>query len=655
MEGITMLDFIRIGCAVPPVRVGDVTKNVADICQRIAEADEKGTDLLVFPETALTGYTCADLFFQDTLLEACRNGLKKIVKFSAGHPGVTAVVGLPVVIRGQMYNCGAVVSSGKLHGVVPKTYLPNYNEFYERRWFSSSEDLTQTSADSIHLGLDTSYEVPVGRDLLFRLGDGTIMGVEICEDLWTPIPPSTFMTINGAEVIVNLSASNETVGKRDYRRRLVQHQSSICSCIYAYASSGCTESTQDLVFSGHSLVAEDGVVLAENEDYIATDYLLTCDADVGRIRAARRKNKSVKDATSFYGKLEPMRIVDCGCKSLRSDGTLYQLEKLPFVPSAKADRMDRCQAVFQIQVAGLKQRLSVIGNANAVIGVSGGLDSTLALLVAVEAMRQLGRPATDVYGVTLPCFGTSDRTYQNSWKLMETLGVHAKEINIRTAVTQHFQDIGHDPTNFNGTYENSQARERTQILMDYSSVVGGIVIGTGDLSELALGWCTYNGDQMSMYGVNASIPKTLIRWMIDAISETPQFAASREVLKDILDTPISPELLPPDEKGKIAQYTEDLVGPYALHDFFLYHMMRYSFSPTKIYTMACRAFEGDFDPETIKKWLKAFYRRFFTQQFKRSCMPDGIKVGNISLSPRGDWRMPSDASGRIWLDEIERL
>ena len=650
-----MLDFIRIACAVPPVRVGDVTKNVADICARIAEADEKGSDLVVFPEMALTGYTCADLFFQETLLEGCRTGLNVIAACTAAHPGITAVVGLPAVVRGQMYNCGAVVSGGKIHGLVPKTYLPNYNEFYERRWFSSSEDLTQREIDSKFLGLAESYSVPVGRDLLFRLGDGTVLGVEICEDLWTPMPPSTFMTINGAEVIVNLSASNETVGKRDYRRRLVEHQSSICSCIYAYASSGSTESTQDLVFSGHSIIAEDGNVLKENGDYIASDYLMVADADVGRIRAVRRKNKSVKDATSFYGKLEPMRIIDCGCAPLRSDGTLYQLEKLPFVPSSKADRMERCAAIFQIQAAGLAQRLKSIGKPTAVIGVSGGLDSTLALLVAVEAMRLLGRPASDVYGVTLPCFGTSDRTYRNSWELMKTLGINAKEISIKDAVTLHFKDIGHDPTNFNATYENAQARERTQILMDYSSVVGGIVIGTGDLSELALGWCTYNGDQMSMYGVNASIPKTLMRWMIDAISETPQFAASRAVLQDILDTPISPELLPPDEKGKIAQYTEDLVGPYALHDFFLYYMMRYNFSPTKIYTLACRAFASDFDAATIKKWMRTFYWRFFTQQFKRSCMPDGVKVGNISLSPRGDWRMPSDASGRIWLDEIEKL
>ena len=650
-----MLDYIRIGCAVPEVRIGDVFKNVQDICEKITGADASGCDIVVFPEMALTGYSCADLFFQETLQKASLEGLQKILEHSANYPGVTAVVGLPVVIGGQMYNCGAVVCGGKLHGLVPKTYLPNYNEFYERRWFSSSEDLQISEVKACRLGLVGDAMIPVGRDLLFRLGDGTLMGVEICEDLWTPMPPSTLQSLNGAEVIVNLSASNETVGKRAHRRCLVQHQSAICSCIYAYASAGCTESTQDLVFSGHSILAENGSILAENKNLIDTDYLLVHDADLGKIRSVRRKNKSVKDAVSLYGKVEPVRIVDCCESALRSDGTLYHLEKLPFVPSTRADRLERCMSIFQIQVSGLKQRLSVIGNANAVIGISGGLDSTLALLVAVEAMRQLGRPATDVYGVTMPCFGTSDRTYNNSWELMRTLGISCKEINIRNAVSQHFADIGHDPSVHNGTYENSQARERTQILMDYASVVNGIVIGTGDLSELALGWCTYNGDHMSMYGVNGTIPKTLIRWMIDAISESEAFAPSRAVLKDILDTPISPELLPPDETGKISQQTEDLVGPYALHDFFLYHMLRYDHSPTKIYTLACRAFTGDFDGETIKKWLKSFYRRFFTQQFKRSCMPDGVKVGSISLSPRGDWRMPSDASARVWLDEIEKL
>ena len=650
-----MLDYIRIACAVPAVRVGDVIKNVEDLCAKIAEADKAGSDVVVFPEMAITGYTCADLFFQEALQKASIRGLQKVIDYSADYPRITAVIGLPVVIGGQMYNCGAVVSAGKLHGIVPKTYLPNYHEFYERRWFSSSEDLQQSEVKASQLGLDGDAMIRVGRDLLFRIGDGTLMGVEICEDLWTAMPPSTLQTLNGAEVIVNLSASNELVGKRNYRRRLVEHQSSICSCIYAYASAGCTESTQDLVFSGHSVIAENGTVLAENKHQIDTDYLLVQDADLGKVRSVRRKNKSVKDAVSLYGKVAPMRIVECNESSLRSDGTLYHLEKLPFVPSFRTDRLERCMSIFQIQVTGLKQRLKAIGNANAVIGISGGLDSTLALLVAVEAMRQMGRPVTDVYGVTMPCFGTSDRTYNNSWELMRTLGISSKEINIRAAVNQHFADIGHDPSIHNATYENSQARERTQILMDYASVVNGIVIGTGDLSELALGWCTYNGDHMSMYGVNASIPKTLIRWMIDAISESEAFAASKDVLKDILDTPISPELLPPDETGKISQNTEDLVGPYALHDFFLYYMLRFDYSPTKIYHLACRAFEKDFDAATIKKWLKNFCRRFFTQQFKRSCMPDGVKVGSISLSPRGDWRMPSDASGRIWLEEVEKL
>lgn len=649
-----MLDYIRIACAVPAVKVADVAKNTQDICDRITEAESADSDLVVFPELALTGYTCADLFFQEKLLKASAEGLAVIAAHTKKYPHVTVVVGLPVVISGQMYNCGAVVSGGKVHGLVPKTYLPNYKEFYERRWFSSSEDLHQNQVRASELGLSGEDMIPVGRDLLFRLGDGALLGVEICEDLWTPMPPSTMMTLNGAEIIANLSASNETVGKREYRRSLVRHQSSICSCIYAYASSGCTESTQDLVFSGHSLVAENGSLLAENEHQIQTDYMLLQDGDLGKVRAERRKNKSVRDATSFYGKIEPMRIVDCGSDALRADGTLRKLNKLPFVPKTRADRLERCMSIFNIQVAGLAQRLHTIG-ANAVIGISGGLDSTLALLVAVEAMRKLGRPVTDVYGVTMPCFGTSDRTHQNSLKLMETLGISSKEINIRDAVNTHFRDIGHDPAVLNGTYENSQARERTQVLMDYASIVNGIVVGTGDLSELALGWCTYNGDHMSMYGVNASIPKTMIRWMIEAIAENTDFAPAREVLLDVLDTPISPELLPADAEGKIAQQTEDLVGPYALHDFFLYYMLRYDFAPRKIYTLACRAFQDDFEPAVIKKWLKTFYRRFFTQQFKRSCMPDGVKIGSISVSPRGDWRMPSDASGRIWLDEVESL
>ena len=649
-----MLDFIRIACAVPSVKVADPEKNAGDVCSYICRADQAMADVVVFPEMTLTGYTCGDLFFQQSLLQKSLEGLKTIINCSAQHPAVTVVIGLPVVISGQMYNCAAVISGGKLHGLVPKTYLPNYSEFYERRWFSSSEDLQQDHILPARLGLEGETPIPVGRDLLFVLGDGTLMGAEVCEDLWTPMPPSTLMTLNGAELVVNLSASNETVGKRTYRRDLVRHQSSVCGCVYAYCSSGCTESTSDLVFSGHSLIASGGAVLTENSKLIDTDYLLIQDADLGKNRAKRRHNKSVKDAVSIYSKVEPMRRIDCGCGALRSDGSLLQFGKTPFVPEDPKVLAERCDSIFQIQVAGLKQRLSTIG-ANAVIGVSGGLDSTLALLVAVEAMRQLGRPAGDVHGVTLPCFGTSDRTYQNAIAMMQALGVSMKEINIRDAVMGHFRDIGHDPQCHNGTYENSQARERTQILMDYASVVGGIVVGTGDLSELALGWCTYNGDHMSMYGVNASLPKTLIPCMIRHLAQQPQFACCREALLDVVDTPISPELLPPDESGKISQQTEDLVGPYLLHDFYLYYMIHRGYTPTKIYHIACRAFAGDYQPETVKKWLKAFYKRFFTQQFKRNCMPDGVKAGSVCLSPRGDWRLPSDASAAIWLAEIEKL
>ena len=649
-----MLDFIRIACAVPPVQVGDVTKNTDDICRYIKAADEAKADVLVLPELALTGYTCADLFFQWHMERSAMAGLQRIIDFCGEHPRLTVAVGIGLTICGQMYNCCAIVSGGVLRGIVPKTFIPNYNEFYEYRWFSSSSDLTVDTVSMKELGLRGDYCVPVGKDLIFTIGDGAKLGAEICEDLWTPLPPSTLACLNGAEVIVNLSASNETVGKREYRRNLVKNQSSRCNCVYAYCSSGSTESTTDVVFSGHSMITQDGYMLAENQNLIDTDYMIVQDADLGAIRAERKRNKSVRDCTSVYGVLEPMRYVDCECQSLRSDGALYQVEKMPFVPQSQGDRRERCMDIFQIQVSGLKRRLDAIGT-NAVIGVSGGLDSTLALLVTAEAMRQLGRPATDVYGLTMPCFGTTDRTYRNALRLMEKLGISQKDINIRQSVLAHFRDIGHDPQVTDGTYENAQARERTQVLMDYASIVNGIVIGTGDLSELALGWCTYNGDHMSMYSVNGTIPKTLMQEMIRAIADTPAFAGVREILGDILDTPISPELLPPDDSGKIAQQTEDLVGPYVLHDFFLYYMLRYGAEPAKIYLLACRAFADEYAPDTIKKWLRVFYRRFFSQQFKRSCQPDGVKVGNICVSPRGDWKMPSEASCRTWMEQIDKL
>ncbi len=643
-----MLDFIRIACAVPAVKVADVKKNVQDICAFMERADKKGADILLLPELALTGYTCGDLFFQDALWKAVQAGLRELADASARYPALTSVVGLPVRVGHKLYNCAAVLARGQVLGIVPKTHLAPGEE----RWFTSAAQLDTRHLEPRDVGLVASQDywtVPVSARQIFRLGDDALVGVEICQDAMVPQPCSAELAVNGAEVILNLSASHQLVGKQAYRENLVKHLSTACCCVYAYASAGFTESTSDTVYSGHAMVAEAGKMLAENGHFLASDYLLLADCDLGRIRARRAGVACFRGAPGGgFLEMEP------GYESLRSDGSLYPLRKLVFVPDTREERIRRCLEVFQIQVTGLKQRLATIG-VNPVIGISGGLDSTLALLVAVEAVKQLGRPASSVYGVTMPCFGTSDRTYQNSWTLMQTLGISAKEINIRNAVTGHFGDIGHDMAVHNATFENSQARERTQILMDYASTVGGIVVGTGDLSELALGWCTYNGDHMSMYGVNGTVPKTLIRWIIEAVAQGEDFAPARAVLLDILDTPISPELLPPDAEGKISQQTEDLVGPYALHDFFLYHMLRYGFTPTKIYTLACRAFAGDFDSATIKKWLVSFYRRFFTQQFKRNCMPDGVKIGSVGLGPRGDWNMPSDASARIWLEEVEGL
>ena len=643
-----MLDFLRIGCAVPAVRLGDPMENARRTAEYMEKAEAVGCDLLVFPELSLTGYTCADLFQQESLLAGAGEALKNVTEKSRSYPDLTVCLGLPLLLQGQLYNVAAVLENGSVLGIVPKVMLPTYGEFYERRWFRPGTELPVTELAPSELGL-SGENIPVGTDLLFRVR-GTTLGLEICEDLWAPVPPSSLLALRGAEVVVNLSASNETIGKRAYRRNLVRHQSAACTCVYAYCSAGAHESTQDLIFSGHCLIGENGGLLGET-DTIGDDFLLVRDCDLGRIRFDRRKNTTFQQNAALHA--APMRFIS-GSRRARSDGGLYPVAKLPFVPSAQQDRHSRCMEIFGMQVAGLCRRLELL-NCKAVIGVSGGLDSTLALLVAVEAMHRLGRPASEVCAVTMPCFGTTDRTYQNSMDLMEALGVSIREVNIRQAVDIHFRDIGHDPTVLDTTYENCQARERTQILMDYAGQVGGIVIGTGDLSELALGWCTYNGDHMSMYGVNGSIPKTLIRWMIQSISEMPAFAPAKAVLEDILDTPISPELLPPDADGKIAQQTEDLVGPYALHDFFLYYVLRFGFRPEKIYTLACRAFREDFDGETVKKWLKTFYRRFFSQQFKRSCLPDGVKVGSVCLSPRGDWRMPSDASARLWLDEAEKL
>lgn len=650
-----MFDFFSASLIVPDIDVGNVRYNTEKIIQKIAECRNNESDLLIFPELALTGYTCGDLFNQKALEDSVISGLEKIVKESSGLEKII-IVGLPFRINGQLYNCAAVIFDGKVCGIVPKTFLPVASEFYEKRWFCESSDLREKEISAQKAGFSFQKEsIPVGNDLVFSLKNGVKFGVEICEDLWAPLPPSTFLALGGAQVLVNLSASNETIAKRAYRRELVSQQSARDLAAYLYVSAGTGESTTDLVFSGHSLVCENGTVTAENNNYLDNNYILNADIDLGKINYDRMKNKAFKDCASLYGKEHPCRYVEinAGCFG-KSSGKSYKIERLPFVPSQKAGRRERCMQIFEMQVAGLSKRLKKTGM-KPVIGVSGGLDSTLALLVCTQAVQKLGRPVSDVIGITMPCFGTSGRTYSNSLELMKTLGITYEEIPIKEAVMKHFEDIGQSADVYDLTYENSQARERTQVLMDYAGKNGGLVVGTGDLSELALGWCTYNADHMSMYGVNASIPKTLVRWMIDSVIECSIFPKSTTVLLDILDTPISPELLPPDSEGKIAQQTEDLVGPYALHDFFLYYMLRYGFEPEKIYFLAKRAFAGSFDNETILKRLKNFYRRFFSQQFKRSCLPDGVKVGSVCLSPRGDWRMPSDASAEIWLEKVENI
>ena len=644
-----MLDFIRIACAVPDVTVANVEHNAAEICKYIAEADKKNVDLLVFPELALTGASCMDLFFEDALHDAVKKGLKTVLDCSAEHPDMTIVVGLPVRAGMQMFNCAAVIHNGIVCDFATKEALTSD----ESRWFTPGQDHVEGMIRSCDLGLEDDYGISLCQSK-FDLGGAAKLGIVFGGDLYNPLNRASMLALSGTEVIINLAAAPEIVGSRARREKLVREQSDVLNCVYAYCSAGMMESTQDGVFCGHSIIAEDGVILAENSRLTDSGYLLVMDCDLGKVRALRSRSDIFKNcAARAYEQMEKwISMIDL--EKLRSDGTLYHLNKLPFIPETKAERDEYCREVFQIQVSGLKRRLKAI-NCNPVLGISGGLDSTLALLVAVEAVRQLGRDASTVYGITLPCFGTSDRTYRNAWDLMKKLGITSHEISIKNAVTQHFIDIGHDPENRNTTYENGQARERTQILMDYSSTVNGIVVGTGDLSELALGWCTYNGDHMSMYGVNGSVPKSLIRWIVEAVADMPAFAPAKETLMDVLDTPISPELLPPDAKGQIAQQTEDIVGPYALHDFFLYHVLRYGFGPKKIYTLACRAFENDFDSATVKKWLTSFYRRFFTQQFKRSCQPDGVKALPVSLSPRTDWRMPSEASYRMWMAQIEEL
>jgi len=669
--------FVKVASVTPQIKVGDVDYNFGQISAQMDEASQHGAKVTCFPELCLTGYTCGDLFTQDLLLRQSLDYLEAIVAHSARLGGLF-FIGMPFGYEGALYNCLAAVSQGKLLGLTTKTFLPNYGEFYEMRQFRSGP----RQARLINV---LGTQVPFGPGLLYQAKDipGLVVGAEICEDLWSPIPPSIDCARKGATVIVNASASDETIGKRAYRRDLVKGQSARLICAYLYANAGDGESTQDLVFAGHKLVAENGTVLVESIS--EESGIIYADIDLPRLLSERRRNTTFieiqhqsdlviqSDESSFFdGNTSihssiPARVF---FYAYAKEDTLHEFRldrtfaKHPFVPSDTHEKEARCEEILTIQALGLKKRLQHTNSSKVVVGISGGLDSTLALLVCVRAFDMLKLNRTGIIGITMPCFGTTDRTYQNAWQLMEILGVSIHEINIEAAVLQHFSDIGQDRNTHDVVFENAQARERTQVLMDVANKEEALVIGTGDMSELALGWATYNGDHMSMYGVNVSIPKTLVRHLVAHVAHfgqaldgstidknTRQGKELAAVLGDILDTPVSPELIPPKD-GEISQKTEDLVGPYELHDFFLYYMMRFGYEPSKLLFIAERTFEGDYTKEEIKKWLIVFYRRFFSQQFKRSCLPDGPKVGTVSLSPRGDWRMPSDASARLWLSEL---
>jgi len=643
-----MRGLVRVGAAVPSLALGNVKENMKRHLAMMREAKEKHVSIVTFPELSLTGYTCGDLFFQRRLLDDVTDAL--IALKDEMPEGILAVVGAPLEIEGALYNCAVVLHKGEIISAVPKTFLPNNGEFYEKRWFQSGDARRDASVAIPKLKTD------VCRQAIFETEDGVCFGIELCEDLWAPLPPSTMLSVEGAEIILNLSASNELLSKREYRQQLISQQSARCQCGYVYVSAGMGESSSDLVFSGHSVIASCGTVIRESEGYLADNYLMTADVDIDRIRADRMKQSSFADCAAqvrAMWKQEPNILRTMENALLPDDAAPdYHVSKHPFIPSDKASRQLRCAQILAMQATALARRLAVTGG-KVVVGISGGLDSTLALLAACKAVDMLHLPRTNILGITMPCFGTTDRTYHNALDLMTSLGVSQREIPIHKAVRQHFADIGHDESDHSVTYENCQARERTQVLMDVANKIGAIVLGTGDLSEIALGWCTYNADHMSMYGVNSGVPKTLVRWVIQTAAENEAFSSSRECLQSILDTPISPELLPPDEKGNILQQTEDVVGPYALHDFFLYYAIRFGYPPKKVFELCCIAFQDDFSCETILKWLKNFYRRFWTQQFKRNCMPDGVKIGSIALSPRGDWRMPSDAQYKAWMDECD--
>ena len=634
--------FISVAAGTPKIRVADCRYNAEQIFTLMREADKQGVKVLALPELCLTGYTCGDLFLQDTLLRGAEEGLQTILEATRNLEIVTAL-GLPVWDKwdNKLYNCAAIIQKGEILGLIPKVYLPNYGEFYEQRWFASGSGVEHgIELCGQHVSLCTNQTFAC--DTMPNL----VIGVEICEDLWAPAPPSVELARKGATVILNLSASNELVGKADYRRSLVTGQSARLMCGYVYADAGEGESTTDVVFTGHNMIAENGTLLAERR--FATG-LTVSEIDVDRLIHDRRRTN-----TFTFGK-EPPEIWRCGFTLPVEETRLTRyVSPSPFVPEDAAGRAERCEEILRIASLGLKKRLEHTGAKTAVVGLSGGLDSTLALLITALAMGMLNRPASDIVAVTMPCFGTTARTKSNAELLAERMGATLKIIDISQAVRRHFTDIGQNMENHDVTFENGQARERTQVLMDIANQTGGLVIGTGDLSELALGWCTYNGDHMSNYAVNCSIPKTLVRHLVRYYADTCGDEELSAILLDILDTPVSPELLPP-ENGTISQKTEDLVGPYELHDFYLYYMLRFGFAPDKIFYLAKQAFAGEYDDEIILKWLKTFMRRFFAQQFKRSCLPDGPKVGSVAVSPRGDLRMPSDAARRIWMDEVEKL
>lgn len=637
--------FIKVAAATPLIRVADCDYNTNKILELIDEAVKQDVKLVVFPELSVTGYTCGDLFLQDTLLRSSVQSIGKISDYSKDKD-IVIIVGFPYYINGALYNTAAVICSGRILGLVPKLSIPNYTEFYEARHFTAG-NLEAVTVN--FLGKETY----LGSRLLFQCENMPefVIGVEICEDLWVPKPPSADHCQAGATVIANISASDEITGKDEYRRQLVKGQSGRLVCAYIYSDAGEGESTTDLVFAGHNLLAENGTILAESS--LFSNGLISTEFDLGRLMNERRRMHSYAGQDSMPYKLIPFRLNN-GSLTLPEIKLTRYIDPAPFVPSDKAGRDKRCEDIINIQAMGLKTRIVRTGVDSVVIGISGGLDSTLALLVAHKAFDMLTKDKKNIVAVTMPCFGTTDRTYNNAIALAKCLGVTLLEVPIKAAVEQHFLDIGHDSSIHDLTYENSQARERTQVLMDIAGKYNGFVVGTGDLSELALGWATYNGDHMSMYGVNASVPKTLVRYLVAYFAQKTEDAGLRQVLEDILDTPVSPELLPPKD-GNIAQKTEDIVGPYELHDFFLYYVLRFGFEPAKVYRLARHAFKGVYQDEFILKWLKVFYRRFIAQQYKRSCLPDGPKVGSVSVSPRGDLRMPSDASAALWLKEIEQL